>query len=263
MLENSSAGYLLACKINSYLKTTAAHGRETGAIGPFVGTVDTASDNPFRNYAIPIHDATPTGENVGALIAWFQQKHRIPRLEFATAAAPDVEAILIRAGFSVEGRLPLMTCQRRNLRVFPCPEGIEIAIAVEMSSLRQAAEVQNQAYEGREATEDDVQRLLRNVASGGSVLLAFEKESGAPAGAGLFSPPASGVTEIAAVGVLPLFRRRGIARALTARLTQHAFEKGIAWPFLMAASEPEERIYSRVGFTTMATILHISLPTSR
>jgi predicted acetyltransferase len=57
-----------------------------------------------------------------------------------------------------------------------------------------------------------------------------------------------GVGELAAVGVLTGFRRRGIASAISAYLTRTAHSQGISLVFLEA--EPgEERIYRRTGFT--------------
>jgi predicted acetyltransferase len=90
------------------------------------------------------------------------------------------------------------------------------------------------------------------------VLLARDLHTGEPAGAGLYSAPLGGVTEIAAIGVRPRFRRRGIARALTSQLNRAAIESGIQIPFLMAAHPAEECMYARAGFVTCSEILHIS-----
>ncbi|MEH1997156.1 GNAT family N-acetyltransferase [Nostoc sp.] len=71
--------------------------------------------------------------------------------------------------------------------------------------------------------------------------------------------PLNQTTEIAGIGVIPSFRRRGVAGALTTRLVQEAFNTGVTVAFLMAAHEAEERIYKRAGFSTIGEILHISL----
>jgi len=56
------------------------------------------------------------------------------------------------------------------------------------------------------------------------------------------------------------FRWRGIAAAMTARLTRDAYAAGVATVFLMPAHDEGERIYGRAGFATTSQILHISLP---
>jgi GNAT superfamily N-acetyltransferase len=248
----------LARTINGYLRELAATSRESAAVGPFLGAIDPASDNLYRNYAIPFDAATPTGADIVDLIAWFSKRSRTPRFEYVAEAAPEVESTLLRHGFRVEGRLPLMTCGREELRPCPCPEGIEFVIAGSRALLGQAAAVQNEAYGGGGISEADVDRLAKTVGSGGRVVLAVDRDSGEPAGAGLFGPPLNGVTEIAAIGVAERVRRRGIGAQLTVTLARQAFTDGIATPFLMAAHPAEERIYARVGFVTRCEILHIS-----
>jgi predicted GNAT family acetyltransferase len=72
--------------------------------------------------------------------------------------------------------------------------------------------------------------------------------------------PEDGVTEVAGIGVRPAFRRRGIAGALTSRLTQEAVACGVTLPFLMAAGEDEARLYAKSGYRLIGDVLHISRP---
>ena len=60
--------------------------------------------------------------------------------------------------------------------------------------------------------------------------------------------PCGDVTEIVGVAVLPAFRRRGLAGALTALLVDDAYARGIATVMLTAESDAVARIYERVGF---------------
>jgi predicted acetyltransferase len=66
------------------------------------------------------------------------------------------------------------------------------------------------------------------------------------------------VGELAAVGVLTAFRRRGIASALSAHLARTAHAQDISLVFLEAEPE-EERIYRRTGFTDATTKLWASM----
>ena len=80
------------------------------------------------------------------------------------------------------------------------------------------------------------------------------------AGTGLVEVPGDrpAVGELAAVGVLPAFRRRGIASAISAYLARTAHAQGIGLVFLEA--EPDgEQIYRRCGFIDATTKIWVSL----
>lgn len=82
---------------------------------------------------------------------------------------------------------------------------------------------------------------------------------GAPAGAGLFTPPHEGLAEIAAVGVIPEYRRRGIASAVGAALTRAVFAAG-AMPYLQTETKNEQRLYGRLGYRAIGELIATSLP---
>ena len=247
-------------RIQSYLRAAAGRRRDCEGIGPFLATFDRHSDNPYRNYAIPDDGATPSAADVRALVAAFEARDCTPRLEYLPAAAPIVEAALLAHGFAVEGRLPLMTIAPGAAQDLPAPPGVELVLPVTDAELLATARVQNEAYGESTTTEHDVERLRATLTAGGIVMLARGTAAGEPIGAGLCSPPTDRVTEIAAIGVVPSHRRRGVGGALCARLLHEALAAGITTPFLMAAHEAEERIYARVGFTTNSDVLLISRP---
>jgi ribosomal protein S18 acetylase RimI-like enzyme len=80
-----------------------------------------------------------------------------------------------------------------------------------------------------------------------------------PVGGGGHSPVGE-VTEIAGVGVLPAFRRRGLAAAVTYVLARDALDHGVTTVFCSAQSEDVARIYRRVGFQPLATACIASMP---
>jgi len=233
--------------------------RDVESIGPFLAGFDADDDSPFRNYAIPDEGARPTLEEVEALRRAFARRHRLPRLEFLPAAAPAVEAALLQGGFATEDRLPIMTCSPKQLRELPPPPGITLAVAVGNEALRQAAAIQNTAYAAPEPTAADVARLQHTIDAGGVVGLAQEVAGGGVA-SGLVAAPSRGFAELAAVGVLPAWRRRGIAAALTGTLGRAAFDRGVPVLMLMA-HEAEQAVYARTGFTVASEIIFISTPT--
>ena len=251
----------IAESINSYLIRAIQIGRSSATVQGFLASVDAEDPNPYRNYAVPFAGTHPSSHDVSALVQWFYDRCRKPRLEYMVEAAPAVEAALIAAGFSVEGRLPLLTVQKTHLHS-TAVIGIDIQAATTETELREAAIAQNAAYGGSETTQVDVDRLMSTVARGGAVVVAREAHDGRVVGAGLYPPPVGGLTEIAAVGVLEEFRRRGIASALSAALASSAFDQGIATPFLMAASPAEQLVYERAGFVKAGHIIHVSLCTS-
>lgn len=245
-------------QIQSYLRFAASNQRDTEQIGSFLATFSVHSDNPFLNYAIPDDNAIPSSTNVAALITAYKQRSRIPRLEYITQLAPSVEGALLAAGFTVEGRLPLLTCISGSQQNLPVPQGIELIIPVTDTDLLATIAAQNEAYGESAPTHDAVTRIKASTAAGQIVVLARVASTGEAVGAGVCTVPHNGMTEIAAIGVRAPFRRRGVAGALTTRLASEAFNKGVSVAFLMAAHEAEERIYIKAGFSKIGEILHIS-----
>lgn len=135
--------------------------------------------------------------------------------------------------------------------------GIVVRAIEEQNDLSAAAVVRNIAYgQGHSASEADVTRLRSTVEHGGVVMCAHY--DGAVIGAGLFTAPQRGLAEVAAVGVLPEFRRRGVALALTAQLSSTALSRG-ARPFLQTESMNEQRLYGRIGYTRVGELATASL----
>lgn len=250
----------MTVQIQGYLRALAS--RRTGAerVGPFLAAYDPHSDNLYRNYALPDDGAEPDPGDVQALIDAFLRHERTPRLEYVPTVAPAVETALLAAGFVAEGRYPLMIATAASARELAPPPGIELLVAATDDELLGVATVQNIAYGEAPPTAHDVARLRTTVEGGGIVGLARDAASGEPVGAGLCSVPIGGVSEIAAIGVVPEYRRRGVAGAFTAWLLREALAAGISDPFLMPAEEAGERIYTRVGFARVSEVLMISRP---
>jgi ribosomal protein S18 acetylase RimI-like enzyme len=73
-----------------------------------------------------------------------------------------------------------------------------------------------------------------------------------PVGSGVCIPVGS-VAEIAGIGVLPAFRRRGIGAAVTALLVAEARSQGVETIFLTAGDEVIARVYASLGFERIGT----------
>lgn len=254
----SSDGLDFAIQVS--MRAGACWGRDCERIGPFLATFNRSDDNPFLNYAIPDSGTRPSSAEVKALVAAYRARDRRPRLEYIPALAPAVEPVLLTEGFSVEDRLPLMTCAAASQVQEVIVAGIELVGPASEDEFRAVASVQWEAYEEQgDVPQRAVDALRRTVEAGGSVVLARDVKTQQPAGAGLCTAPHDGLTELSSVGVRRPFRRRGIAAMMASRLAREAFEKGATGVFLMAHSEGEAaRVYARTGFLSQSQVLHIS-----
>ena len=129
---------------------------------------DIHSANIWRNYAVPDDDARPSRPDVAGLVALFEQRDRTPRLEYVSTAAPDVESALTAAGFTVEGRPPVMVSTPDVALTPRSPAGITLGFATDDHQLLEAATVQHVAYGQPDPPgPHDVARLRATVARGG------------------------------------------------------------------------------------------------
>jgi hypothetical protein len=241
--------------IQSYLRTSIQAWRDCELIGPFLASFSRSSSNPFRNYAIPVNCADPSDADVRALVKVYRDRGLAPRLEYIPDLAPAVQPALLRAGFSIENRLALMEPAHTLSGEQPVPAGFELILPTTGIELLGVRIVQYEAYGGPEPPgPSDVESLHRALEAGGWAVLAQTASSALPAGAGEYSPPFGGVTEITGVGVRPQYRRRGLAMAMTGWLIRKALEHEIPNTFLMAA-EAEKPIYARVGLVAHGQVL--------
>jgi ribosomal protein S18 acetylase RimI-like enzyme len=242
--------------VQGAVRADAVKRRDVVAAGPFTCTFSTSA-NPFLNYAIPAAGAVPRGADVAALVDAFRRRGRKPRLEYVASLAPAVWPALEAAGFDVELRTPLMVF-RGGERV-AAPPGIELVDVETLDDVREATDVQFEAYEEAEpATESWVQGVAASLRDGGILALARDGATAAGAGAGACTAPNGGACELTSVGVRVRFRRRGIACALTSHLAHRATARGVRTVFLMAQGDRESRIYERAGFERIDEVVHVS-----
>ena len=242
--------------IVAYLRRSIVAGRDTERIGPFLASFSRGTKNRFLNYAIPDDDAAPNPADIADLAEAYEARGLRPRLEFLPSCATQVEKALLTAGFAAEGQLVLMLAG--PARALQLSEGIELLSPVTDDEMRGVRIVQHEAYEDPDPVDDaSIVRLRGNLADGAGAILARQIDDREPVGAGEFTQPIDGVSEIAGIAVRARWRRRGIAAAVTARLLDDARRAGVRTPFLMA-NEAEARVYARVGFEPMSEVLLIS-----
>jgi GNAT superfamily N-acetyltransferase len=250
---------VFSARIQAYIRTNAARGRDTERIGPFLATFSRTSTNPFLNYAIPDAGATPSTADAIGLINAYRARGRTPRLEYLPVLAPAVEPALLAAGFSVESRVPLMHCPPGERVDQPAPHGIELVAPETDDEIMAMITAQHEAYaEPAPPTWDDVTARRKHLAEGGLAVLARDTATGEPAGGGACDVILDGIGELAGFGVRERYRRRGIAAAITADLTRRAHESGAVTAFLTPGGEPAERIYARAGYRRVGEVLFLS-----
>ncbi|WP_410637403.1 GNAT family N-acetyltransferase [Amycolatopsis sp. lyj-346] len=242
--------------IQAYVRTTAPRGRETERIGPFLATYSPGNSHPMLNYAIPDDGAKPTAAEIDALTAAYRRRDLLPRLEYFTDVAPDLEKLLVDAGYELERRVPLMTCAPAARVDRPAPAGIRLRAPESAEDFRRMRSAQNTAFGvPAEISDEEVEQLK----AGAGVRHLLAEDAGSVVGGGLALEIVDGTTEIAGIAVLEPYRGRGIAAALTAHLTRQVHEAGAHTAFLTPGDLGIGNVYASVGFRPAGECVHLSL----
>ena len=246
-------------QLQQYLREAASRGRSTARVGPFLVTISESTDHPFLNYAMPDDGAQPTAEDVGALVAAFAARGRVPRLEYLEPSAPACLAALVAGGFALEGRLQAMTAKRAA--EVPVPAGYSVGVPATNEDLAAMLDAQQAAYgELGMSSAEQLAVSRESQAAGGIALAIRHHETATIVGGGVATPPGgSGFTEISSIAVAEAHRRRGLATALAAELTRFALAAGVRTAFLTPADDEVARLYERAGYERIGRMLHVRL----
>ncbi|GAA2480249.1 hypothetical protein Ahu01nite_017470 [Winogradskya humida] len=227
--------------------------------GPFVLGIDPATTSPGINYATPRPGSEITPAAVTEMVAAFRAADRLPRLEYVTSSALELEKHLLAAGFTVEARHDYLVCTPETLVVPPAPAGFDLREPATDEQRIALVNAQIIGFGGDPgATAEDAERMGRLQSRGGVSVMAVAAD-GTCAGGGQAVPPNDGVSEVAGIAVPPAHRRRGLAAAITARVAAALFagDGTVAW---LEASGPDAgRIYERVGFRPTGKRLYMVL----
>jgi ribosomal protein S18 acetylase RimI-like enzyme len=243
-------------------RVAASRGREVARFGPFEALIDLGTDLIWLNYAVPVQ---PLGDLSAALAALedlkthFRSRGRRPRFEFNAAPWPDLPALLETSGLGFQDRQPLMICTPADLQHQVAP-GVSVRLLSDSSpdaDFLAMMRIQQEGF-GDIGGEPDAGRLMamRAQLRAGTSLLALGLLEAEPVGAGGLFPDDQGVAELAGVATKPASRRRGVAVALSAALTDAFFSRGgeVAW--LSAADSGAAAVYARVGYLQLDTRLN-------
>ncbi|MGI8700908.1 MAG: GNAT family N-acetyltransferase [Nocardioidaceae bacterium] len=195
--------------------------------------------------------------------------------EWVAEVTPDLERVAQAAGMHVE-RCPLLVLdgaprgEAGSARMLGPDEVQYLALsraAIEVGFQTGGTATGTEGLAARDAAagkgfaqiDDAVRERLAAGEIRAAACWASEAVALGPVGGGGHTPVGE-VTEIAGVAVLPAFRRRGLAAAVTYVLARDALDSGGATVFCSAQSVEVARIYQRVGFRTTATACIAAMP---
>lgn len=223
---------------------------------------------PF--YARPALTRTtePTAAEIQEVLAR-QTELGVPRaLEWIHETTPSLAGVARSAGLTVH-RCPLLVLGSAaglrtadgEVRLMEAGDGElgQVNAAVEVAFTAPGTAVGEAGAAAREAavnTPTGVQRLeftMDALRSGRTIRAGAFVGSAGAVGGGSHNPRGA-VSEIVGVGILPAFRRRGLAGALASLLAGHALDHGVTTVFCGAESDEVARVYESVGFRRVGTI---------
>jgi ribosomal protein S18 acetylase RimI-like enzyme len=214
----------------------------------------------WLNYAMPdgpLDDVKRVGDAVGRLREDFQSRDRVLRFEFIGEMWPTLPSALEDAGLVVQAVQPLMACGPRDFRPF-LSSVVQVAMlgAVDRDLLAIVLDVQARGFgDGPSSpTSEAVDRVARDIV-GERRCVALGTIEGEPAGAGALTVNGD-TAEVVGVATLPEFRRRGVAASVCSQLVDEYFKRGgeVAW--LSAADEDVQKVYEKIGFRVVGSLLN-------
>ena len=256
----SSDIHMLQAIQDAYVDSTSKD-RTVVANRAFVAMLNIDDPLKYLNGAIPIQE--PTQSDVAWLISAYRDNCRTPFLEFFSDLWPSLPQTLEEAGFVKENEHPIMILRRTDWTTIELPFEISISRST-VDDCDLLARVTSSAFEdcddisiAAQRSQGEMERFLRAISSG-RWLAVLARYANGIAGAGL-AVGNNSIREVAGVGTLPKFRRRGVARAVTSALTEWHFENGGELAWLTPGDAGAEGVYSSVGYRHAGTQVCYSL----
>lgn len=255
----------LLAQLERYYDTAPRAMCETEEVGPF--TLFVRRGNGFPYYARPRLGLTEevTADDVTTVVTR-QRELDVPRaVEWVHDTTPSLLEAARSAGMTVE-ECPLLVLAAEPPDVNP-EAGVRVlaaddpdlalvcaAVSVSFANAGTAVGEASVAERDDEAASHPTygERVAAILTAGLSVLVgAFDPQAG-PVGGGSHNPRGD-VSEVVGVGVLPAYRRRGLAAAITAELARNALGQGVRTVFCSAEDDAVARVYESVGFRRVGT----------
>jgi len=229
----------------------AGNGRETARIGPFLAAAHPTNDLVWLNYALPLpelaQDADITGD-VAALREWFRDRRRVLRFEIFQPLWPWLGPALERAGLRLQGAMPLMLCGPGDLRPAAAAPDVtlhRLGAGASDDLLQQVLIIGRLAFDQpADVPEADIAELRDNLRRG-VYRSAYAEIQGQVVGIGTVVTTND---ELAGIGTILQYRRRGIAAAVSTYLLADHFAAGATMTWLSAGNDAARAAYAKIGF---------------
>lgn len=251
--------------LQEYLRFKARQQHEVISSSPFTLFFHATDASSESNYAIP--DASESSEFQNSLMRLqtiFTERIRKPCLQFLEEVFSHLVPVLRSSGWTKVEQSQVMICTSETYRSAPEVLGLAITTLSSKSSIEEICEGLDTNALGfdpkaERATTHEAAEFRQNLILSRAFTARLQEK---PVGAGMFTDIYEGLTELVGITTLEPFRRRGIATALTAYITQIAFQQGATCVFLIAVNEQAGRVYERVGFLPCATLAVYETPVS-
>jgi|CXWL01.1.fsa_nt_gi ribosomal protein S18 acetylase RimI-like enzyme len=225
----------------SLIQATAPN-RKSAFVGSFVAMINPIEPLIYFNYAVPV--VSPCRSELVSLILHFRTHDRSPRFEFFPELWPDLEAMLLKEGFELEMRIPVMVLSRLELNPREDSTVKDISTAVELldssrcSALAFGAEM--------EPSEAQIESNVQSIQSGQSRCAAVWVDGQVVSNG--WTIGGGPICELAGVGTHPEHRKKGLASSVSSYLCRKRFENGGEHVWLSAGTPEAEAVYSKLGF---------------
>ena len=262
---HSESSLRLLPQLEAYYDAVPRSVARVEQIGPFTLFINPGPGWPY--YARPSLGASAFAAADVQRVRARQRALGLPEtFEWVAETTPALAAAAGAAGLAVT-RHPLMVLGEHRRSGLPPADGVEVRLATVQDDLALLNAIARVAFAapgtaaGSAGVEEAVAVVERDPAAlafhherlrAGRTVMAVALVEGRPVGIGSHQPVGP-VTEVVGVAVLPAFRRRGIAAALTGRLVDDALERGVQTVFLSAGDETIGRVYQRVGFRRLGS----------
>jgi ribosomal protein S18 acetylase RimI-like enzyme len=249
-------------RLHAYFRAIAADQHTCLVVPPFTLFLHPTRTEHDSNYAMP--DSDP-GDDLAAFAdvrAAFVRAARIPSVQFVEAFAPRLGTTLSALGFHETARRELLACAPATYHPAAAVPDLSFVLLSHTSPLQVVQEGLDANARGFDPAAPPTTEAEASAFRDGLVTSrAFTaKLHDQPVGAGRFTTPIDGITELVGITTLAPYRGRGIAAALTSEIIRVAFSCGVDTVLLSTDNDRAYRVYQRIGFRPTATLVTYSEP---
>jgi ribosomal protein S18 acetylase RimI-like enzyme len=256
----------IAERVQQYRIESRRQTHKALSVGPFTVLLHPTDGTIENNIAIPHTPPSEAPEQSWreAVRAAFASQGRTPVIQWIADLSPHLASTLQAMGFREYQRDTLLVCTPQTRLRAPVPVAgltfVTITEASPLDEVRENLDVNEFGFDpttAQPATDEQAVRFRTML----RVARAFTARlHGRPAGAGMYTTPMAGVTELAGIATLEQYRGRGIAAALTAHMASSAFTLGCDLVFLATANPAARRVYEHARFRPTGDVLTYVAP---